>query len=119
MIHQVKIRDCFFKEKIAGRKAWELRLNDRNYQIGDYLGLNEIDDNGKETGRFVVEKIVDIVYPGQLPDGALKFGYVILSTVACSLVSLDDELEVHGIDIIVYGGEDENKQRYTEGSNES
>ena len=33
MIHQVKIRKCFFEEKIAGRKAWELRLDDRNYQI--------------------------------------------------------------------------------------
>lgn len=111
MIHQVKLRECFFKEKIAGRKAWELRLNDRNYQIGDYLGLNEIDDNGKETGRFVVEKIVDIVYPGQVPEDALGKGYVILSTVICSLYSLDQELEVHGIDIIVYGGEAEDEQR--------
>ena len=85
MIHQVKIRKCFFEEKIAGRKAWELRLDDRDYQIGDYLGINEIGDDGKETGRFVVEKIVDIVYPGQVPEGALGQGYVILSTVPCEL----------------------------------
>ena len=92
MIHQVKIRECFFKEKIAGRKAWELRLNDRNYQIGDYLGLNEIGDDGKETGRFVVEKIVDVVYPGQVPVGALGVGYVILSTIPCEVNSSFGEL---------------------------
>lgn len=114
MIHQVKIKKCFFKEKIAGRKAWELRLNDRNYQIGDYLGLNEIDDDGKETGRFVVEKIVDIVYPGQVPDGALGQGYVILSTIPCEVNASFGELPSSDFNFngLVCGEEvEENEQR--------
>ena len=113
MIHQVKLRKCFFKEKIAGRKAWELRLNDRNYQIGDYLGLNEIDEDGKETGRFVVEKIVDIVYPGQVPDGALGIGYVILSTIPCEVNSSFGELPSSDFNFngLVCGEEVEDEQR--------
>ena len=92
MIHQVKLRKCFFEEKIAGRKAWELRIDDRNYQIGDYIGENEIDEAGNYTGRFVVEKIVDIVYPGQVPKGALGKGYVILSTIPCEVNASFGEL---------------------------
>ena len=114
MIHQVKIRKCFLKEKIAGRKAWELRLNDRNYQIGDYLGLNEIDDDGKVTGRFVVEKIVDIVYPGQVPTGALGIGYVILSTIPCEVNSSFGELPSSDFNFngLVYGGEEEEEKEH-------
>ena len=112
MIHQVKIRNCFFEEKIAGRKAWELRLDDRNYQIGDYLGLNEIDDFGRETGRFVVEKIVDIVYPGQVPDGALGFGYVIFSTIPCEVNSSFGEMPSSDFNFngLVYGGREDDEQ---------
>ena len=113
MIHQVKLRECFFKEKIAGHKAWELRLNDRNYQIGDYLGLNEIDEDGKETGRFVVEKIVDVVYPGQVPEDALGKGYVILSTVPCEVNSSFGELPSSDFNFngLVCGEEAEDEQR--------
>lgn len=110
MIHQVKIQKRFFEEKIAGHKQWELRLDDRDYRIGDYLGENEIDEAGDYTGRFVIEKIVDILYPGEAPDGALGKGYVILSTVTCSLISMDKELAVNGIDIIVYGGENQHEK---------
>ncbi len=113
MIHQVKLRKCFFEEKIAGRKAWELRLNDRNYQIGDYLGLNEIDEDGKETGRLVVEKIVNIVYPGQVPEGALGKEYVILSTIPCEVNASFGELPSSDFNFngLVYCGEAEDEQR--------
>ena len=102
MIHQLKLQKKWFEAKIEGRKPWELRLNDRNFAIGDYLGDNEIDADGKETGRFVVEKITNIVYPDEVPDG-LAEGYVILSTVLCDVVAFEELREDIDFKINVYG----------------
>lgn len=103
MIHQSKITQKHFMSKIEGHKMWEIRLNDRNYSVGDYIGLNEIDDAGRYTGRFVVEKIVDIVYPADAPDGAIGAGYVILSTFACDIVSTEELLKDVGASVTAYG----------------
>ena len=102
MIHQLKLRKRFFEEKIEGRKAWELRQNDRHFAIGDYIGENEIDENGKETGRFVVEKITGVTYPVEVP-GGLAEGYVILSTVPCDVVSFEELREDIDFKVSVYG----------------
>lgn len=85
MFHQLKINKKWYEEKIDGRKPWELRLNDRKFKIGDYIGENEIDEDGKETGRFVLEKITNIIYPEEV-SGGLEKGYVILSTVQLDLM---------------------------------
>lgn len=99
MLHSVKIKQRFFEAKARGEKFWELRVNDRNYQIGDYIATNEIDDSGEYTGRFILEKIVDVNYPGDLPDGALEVGYVMLSTTPCFMT-------VGYNSVAIYGGED-------------
>ena len=103
MMHQLKLRKKFFEKKIEGRKPWELRLNDRRYAIGDYIAENEIDEAGEYTGRFVVEKILDIVYPIEVPDGAIGEGYVILSTMPCDLVSCEELMKDVGAMIKIYG----------------
>lgn len=112
MIHQVKLQRQFFEQKIEGCKSWELRIDDRNYRIGDYLGENEIDEAGDYTGRFVIEKIVDILYPGEAPDGSLGKGYVILSTVPCDIVSAEELMRDIGAMAKVYGGVEEDEQEY-------
>ena len=103
MIHQVKIAQKHLSSKIEGHKMWEIRLNDRNYSVGDYIGLNEIDDAGRYTGRFVLEKIVDICYPSDAPEGAIGAGYVILSTIACDIVSTEELLKDVGASVTAYG----------------
>lgn len=40
-IHEVKCRDSFFNELIAGTKSFEVRRNDRDYNPGDVLAVNE------------------------------------------------------------------------------
>lgn len=82
MMHQVKIDTEWFVMKIDGVKHWEIRLNDRGFMVGDFLGLNETID-GKETGRFMIEEIVAIV--GNTP--GIREGYVMLSTRPVSLLS--------------------------------
>jgi hypothetical protein len=41
--HELKVHSQYFREIKAGRKNWELRLNDRDFQLGDFLYLREYD----------------------------------------------------------------------------
>jgi ParB family chromosome partitioning protein len=108
MIHQLKLQKAFFEEKLAGRKPWELRFNDRGYKVGDYIGENEVVEEGgewRETGRFVVEKITNIVYPEDTV--GIEKGFVILSTVPCEVNSFRGECQISDFNFkdLVYGGD--------------
>lgn len=41
MIHELKTIPPFFQEVKEGRKRFELRKNDRNFQVDDWLMLKE------------------------------------------------------------------------------
>lgn len=71
--HRLKIAKMFFDAVDTGKKSFELRKNDRNYQIGDVLELHEMSD-GEETGR-VTEKQVIYILEGFK---GLEEGYCIL-----------------------------------------
>jgi hypothetical protein len=88
MIHQIKLQKAFFEEKIAGKKPWELRFDDLGYKVGDYLGANEVievDGEWRETGRFVLEKITNIVRHEDC--AGLHTGWVILTCEQCAIIS--------------------------------
>lgn len=105
MIHQIKLQKSFFEEKVKGIKPWELRFNDRGYKIGDYLGENEIiekDGECIETGRFVIERITNIVDHNDCT--GLQVGWVILTCEPCvvsaqseSCMWLERQKEVHKV----------------------
>lgn len=42
-LHELKIKYEYLKEVAAGRKTFELRKNDRDYQVGDLIKFNCID----------------------------------------------------------------------------
>ena len=46
MIHNIKIKECYANNIVEGKKKFEVRLNDRDYQVGDYLEYTVIDENG-------------------------------------------------------------------------
>ena len=71
--HRLKLAKMFFDAVNTGKKSFELRKNDRNYQIGDILELHEMSD-GEETGR-VTEKQVIYILEGFK---GLEEGYCIL-----------------------------------------
>ncbi|HDV7145166.1 TPA: DUF3850 domain-containing protein [Yersinia enterocolitica] len=59
--HQLKILPEYFQAVIEGRKKAELRTNDRNFKVGDYLLLAEWDGGIDEySGRKIVVEISDI-----------------------------------------------------------
>lgn len=39
-IHELKIENQFLFDLLEGRKKAEIRKNDRNYRVGDYLFFN-------------------------------------------------------------------------------
>lgn len=75
MTHELKITPEYFKDVMLGLKKFEMRFNDRNYQVGDTLILNEFNPNtGRYTGEQVTRKVDYILnnFDGLQPD------YVIL-----------------------------------------
>ena len=73
--HCLKILPKYFCEVIAGRKNFELRENDRDFGVGDYIKLNEW-ENGKYTGLRITVLIEYILYEY---DDVLKKDWVIIS----------------------------------------
>lgn len=80
MLHEVKILSIYFNLILKGVKKYEVRFNDRNYQVGDEIKLQEWlpptqDRPGRYTGQYLTMRITyifaDVTY--------LQPGYVILS----------------------------------------
>lgn len=71
MIHALKIEPKYFDAVRSGAKTFELRINDRDFRVGDFLALNEweCDHYTGRTELREVRYILDIgeVIPG--PDG--------------------------------------------------
>ncbi|MGJ6852999.1 ASCH/PUA domain-containing protein [Listeria monocytogenes] len=76
--HELKILSEYFWDIIEGRKTFEIRKNDRDFQVGDYLILKEFKD-GKHTRQF---RAVEVTY---ITDYAQKEGYVVMG------IKLDDD----------------------------
>lgn len=70
-IHHLKILPEYFEAVVSGDKCFEIRKNDRRYEVGDILRRNEYED-GKYTGNFHVAEITYIT------DYAQQDGYVVL-----------------------------------------
>lgn len=73
-IHELKIAPEYFKKVVSKEKTFECRYNDRNYQVGDILNLNEY-YNQTYTGRSISVKVTYILEKFK----GLKENFVILS----------------------------------------
>jgi ASC-1-like (ASCH) protein len=63
MIHQLKTLPEYYHAINTGRKTFEVRKNDRDFQIGDILILKEYDKG--YTGNEIKVKLIYILYGGQ------------------------------------------------------
>src|SRR5262249_5333552 len=85
-MHELKSWPDFFESLFNGSKTFDLRLNDRDYQVGDVLHLREWDDRTQQyTGRECFRRITyvfdGIGWGSITPCKGLARGYAILSLV--------------------------------------
>jgi len=86
-MEDTKFESEVFEASLIGLKKYEIRFNDRDFQIGDMINLRETKFTGEEmkTGKPLIytartiTKIVSHVLEG--PIYGLKDGWVILSLV--------------------------------------
>lgn len=72
-VHNLKIKPQYFKDVVCGIKTFEVRKNDRNFEVGDIITLREF-ENGKLTGKSINVEIVYILNDEEY----CKEGYVVL-----------------------------------------
>lgn len=75
-VHYLKIKAEYYTDVEIGLKTFELRKNDRNFQVGDVLMLIKLDDKGNETDQVIKKKVKYILK--DCPQYGLKEGYAIL-----------------------------------------
>lgn len=81
-VHYLKIKPEYYKDVECGLKTFELRKNDRNFQVGDILMLIKLDGEGNETDQVCRVKVNYILK--DCPQYGLKDGYAILGINANS-----------------------------------
>ncbi len=75
-VHYLKIKPEYYRDVQSGLKKFELRKNDRDFQVGDILMLIKLDDNGNETDQVTRVRVTYILK--DCPQYGLKEGYAIL-----------------------------------------
>ena len=75
--HELKTWCEYFEEVFMGRKTFELRKDDRGFEVGHFLILKEWDHvKGEYTGRSLARRIRYVLKGGQF---GLQEGFVIMS----------------------------------------
>lgn len=65
MTHSLKTWPEYYQRIVSGEKTFEVRKNDRDYQTGDYLDLQEYDPaSNKYTGSSITKKVSYILHGG-------------------------------------------------------
>ena len=78
--HELKTETEYFNEVVSGNKNFELRKNDRDFKVGDYLMLQDYNKETKTyTGRIFYKTISYVLE--NAPQFGLKEGYCILSLI--------------------------------------
>ena len=74
--HELKVWPEPFRGLVSGEKSYEVRVNDRDYRVGDTLYLHEY-DGGAYTGTMVAATVIhmtDDAPPSPLPRGVVVLG---------------------------------------------
>lgn len=64
MIHKLKIWPEYFEAVRIGLKNFEIRKNDRGFQIGDTLLLREYNANTEEFSGKSIERVITYIVEG-------------------------------------------------------
>lgn len=73
-LHNIRVLDVFADDILSGVKSFEVRLNDRMYQMGDIINYTVVDDVGKMIEHPLSKKYFRITFV--LSGWGLKEEYV-------------------------------------------
>lgn len=88
MHHDLKLFTKYFQPVVDGKKRSEVRINDRNYQVGDTVTLHDGQpglEGFEYTGRTISARI------SYISDFGLNPGYVNLSLSDVGLLIVEDK----------------------------
>lgn len=85
MIHILKIRKEFYDLVRCGCKKAELRFNDRNFKVGDFITFINVDGTEYPYSTMIFDNIYLITNVCYYEE-ALKDNYVMLSIEQCIIV---------------------------------
>ncbi len=77
MIHDIKIKQCYLIHILEGRKTFEVRFNDRDYQVGDELHFLPLVDENYDVYKLK-SPIPNFMVTYINHDYGMKDGYVVL-----------------------------------------
>ena len=95
--HKLKILPEYFNKVITGEKTFEIRKNDRNFQVGDYILLQEFFEESY-TDR---EQRVKITY---ITNYAQQEDYVVMSVVVSNTKDIEFAVLDQKINKIIFTG---------------
>jgi ASC-1-like (ASCH) protein len=75
MQHNLKIRKPYYDAVKAGIKRFEIRNNNRGYQKGDEITLEEINTAGIRTGAANIEAVITYVSNFHQKENWVVFGF--------------------------------------------
>ncbi len=111
MIHALKCATEYFKDVISGKKTFEIRINDRTYEVGDLLALNEYDmEHEVYTGASCLVHIDYILNNSDY----CKDGFIVMSIKPCEVRksgSPYDEIKGYSVPFASYANKKEESSR--------
>ena len=112
MIHELKIAPMYFDSVISGKKTFEVRKDDRDYQENDVLILKEYDNNAYTGREYAV--IVTYILRGEY----CKDGYCIMSIKRDNYRNTLRVIRNLGYNTEVYESDERNRIFFYQDSNE-
>ncbi len=76
------LKNSFFIAIDNGKKKSKFRVNDQEYETGDFLALNKIGDNGNFIGRLISGKITNVTVMNKdlYPQRAEEFAFILINS---------------------------------------
>ncbi len=79
MEHELKTVSKLYRDVKARIKKFEVRINDRDFKVGDTLKLREINDNKEYTGDSIVVRVTYLLNINKFVNHDLKDNFVVMS----------------------------------------